>query len=241
MRRSIDPANPSHRHGASSPSAHGAAGGDPRRPAPSWVDQDQPYLGGPPPRPPHPSPYPPAQTTISGPSPHSAPRSDRGLPGDASEGLEATPSKRKRKRSWAAIAASTLILLSTAGLIAFLGLERNLVARTVPGAASLYAAVGMPTNPHGLALKNVKVDWVEEDNQTELEVRGEVHNLLQQERRVPSVVIVVRDRSGANLFHTVGAVGSGLVSRGGFTRFTARIASPPPGTASVAVHFPAPK
>ena len=84
----------------------------------------------------------------------------------------------KRKRSWAAIAASLLILLSTAGLIAFLAVERNLVARSVPGAAGLYAAIGMPTNPHGLALRNVKVDWVEEDNQTELEVRGEVHNLL---------------------------------------------------------------
>lgn len=151
--------------------------------------------------------------------------------------MEPTPAKRKR--SWAAIAVSLLILLSTAGLIAFLAVERNLVARSVPGAAGLYAAVGMSTNPHGLALRNIKLDWVEEDNQPELEVRGEVHNLLQHERRVPSVVIVVRDRSGASLFHTVGAVGSGIVSRGGFTRFTARIASPPPGTASVAVHFPA--
>jgi predicted Zn finger-like uncharacterized protein len=147
----------------------------------------------------------------------------------------------RRKRSWASIAASLLIILSTIGLIAFLAVERNLVARTVPGAAGLYAALGMPANPHGLALRNIKVDWVEEDNQTELEVRGEIHNLLPQERRVPSVVIAVRDRSGANLFHTVAAVGSGLVSRGGFTRFTARIPSPPPGVASVAVHFPAPK
>lgn len=126
------------------------------------------------------------------------------------------------------------------GLLGVLAVERNLVARLVPGAAGVYAAMGVTVNPHGLALRNIKVDWVEEDNLAELEVRGEIHNLLQLERRVPSVVVVVRDRSGASLFHATGAVGTGLVSRGGFTRFTARIPSPPPGIASVAVHFPQP-
>ena len=146
-----------------------------------------------------------------------------------------------RQRSWSAIAASLVIMAAAAGLIAFLFVERNFVARHVPGSAGIYAAIGLSANPNGLALRNVKVDWVEEDNQTELEVRGEIHNLLTQERRVPSVVITIRDRSGASLFNAVGSVGSGLVSRGGFTRFTARIPSPPPGVASVAVHFPAPR
>jgi hypothetical protein len=139
------------------------------------------------------------------------------------------------------MAASFLVILPALGLLAFAAIERDQVARAVPGAAGIYAKMGIPVNPHGLALRNVKVDWVEEDNQTELEVRGEIHNLLGEERRVPSVVVTVRDRSGASLFHTVAGVGSGLVSRGGFTRFTTRIPSPPAGIASVAVHFPAPK
>lgn len=151
------------------------------------------------------------------------------------------PSRPRRKRSWLSIAASLVIIASAAGLIAFLIVERNLVARSVPGSAGLYGVLGLPVNQHGLSLRNVKVDWVEEDNQTDLEVRGEIHNLLQTERRVPSVVVTIRDRSGASLYHTVGSVGSGVVSRGGYTRFMARIATPPPGVASVAVHFPAPK
>jgi hypothetical protein len=150
------------------------------------------------------------------------------------------PPARKR-RSWLSLAASWLVILSTTALLAFVAIERDQVARAVPGAAGVYAAVGLTVNPHGLMLRNVVVDWVEEDNQQELEVRGEVHNLLGEERRVPSIVVTVRDRAGASLFHTVAGVGSGRISRGGFTRFTTRIPSPPPGTASVAVHFPAPK
>ena len=139
------------------------------------------------------------------------------------------------------MAASLVVILSAVGLITFLFVERNRVASLVPGAAGIYAHLGLPVNPHGLLLRNVKVDWVQEDNQQELEVRGEIHNLLAHERRVPSVVVTVRDRAGADLYHAVAGVGSGLVSRGGFTRFTARIPSPPHGVASVAVHFPAPK
>ena len=146
-----------------------------------------------------------------------------------------------RRRSWAAMAASLVVILTAAGLLGFVAVERDQVARAVPGAAGIYSKLGMAANPHGLTLRNVKVDWVEEDNRQELEVRGEIHNLLADEKSAPSVVVVVRDRAGASLYHTVAGVGSGVISRGGFTRFTARIPSPPPGTASVAVHFPQPK
>ena len=139
------------------------------------------------------------------------------------------------------MAGSTLVILAAAGLTAFVAVERDRVARSVPGAAGIYATLGLPANPHGMSLRNVKVDWVEEDNQQELEVRGEIHNLMSEERRAPSVVVDVRDRSGANLFHVVGGVGTGIISKGGFTRFTARVPSPPAGVASVAVHFPTPK
>ena len=145
------------------------------------------------------------------------------------------------KRGWTSIAASFLVILSAAALLGFVAVERDRVARAVPGAAGLYGKLGVAVNPHGLALRNVKVEWVEEDNQHDLEVRGEIHNLVQDEKRAPSVVIVVRDRSGASLFHTVADVGSPLISRGGYTRFTARIPTPPAGTASVAVHFPLPR
>ena len=137
--------------------------------------------------------------------------------------------------------ASLLVMLATVGLAAFVAVEREAVARAVPGADGLYARLGLAVNPHGLAIRNVKVDWIEEETQQDLEVRGEIHNLLQDERRPPSVVVVVRDRSGASLYHTVAGVGAGVISRGGFTRFTARIPSPPPGTASIAVHFPRPR
>lgn len=139
------------------------------------------------------------------------------------------------------MAGSALVIFSAASLLAFAAIERDQVARAVPGAAGIYATLGVPVNPHGLSLRNVKADWVEEGDQTELEVRGEIHNLLSEERRVPSIVVTVRDRAGASLFHSVAGVGSGLVSRGGFTRFSMRIPSPPAGIASVAVHFPATK
>ena len=148
--------------------------------------------------------------------------------------------RRPHRRGFVGLAASALVVLAAAGLFGVLAVERDRVAGLVPGAAGLYAGLGLTVNPHGLSLRNVKVDWVEEDNQTELEVRGEIHNLRDEERRVPSVVVVVQDRAGASLFHAMGSVGTGLVSRGGFTRFTARIPSPPAGVASVAVHFPAP-
>ena len=149
------------------------------------------------------------------------------------------PAVERRRRSIVGTGAQLLVILAACGLLGVVAVERDLVARLVPGAAGLYGLLGLSVNPHGLALRNVKVEWIDEDNQTEIEVRGEIHNLLSEERRVPSVVIAVRDRAGASLFHQAASVGTGLVSRGGYTRFTARIPSPPAGMASVAVHFPA--
>jgi hypothetical protein len=129
-----------------------------------------------------------------------------------------------------------------AALAAITILERRAVVVALPGTAPAFAAIGLPVAPGGLEFRNVKVEWIEGDGQAELDVRGEIHNVSTEDRVVPLVAVWIRNRAGEELIQWPARVGLGAVSKGGFTRFQARIPAPPSVTAvtaSVLVRFAA--
>ena len=132
---------------------------------------------------------------------------------------------------------SLLLVAATVTLAIGLWVGRETVVRTQPGMAPVYAILGADVNARGLELRKIKTEWITGEGPVELEVKGEVHNVSDDEQKVPSVVLAFRSEAGETLVQWTAKTGSLTVSRGGFTRFTARVAQPPAGVASLLVRF----
>src|SRR5256885_3184645 len=94
----------------------------------------------------------------------------------------------------------TAVIVGWIGLAAVLGLivwgairYRDAIAEVWPQTASLYAALGLPANAHGLAFESVSYQRKAEAGQPVLVVNGTVINASAREVAVPRIQVVLTD------------------------------------------------
>jgi hypothetical protein len=125
-----------------------------------------------------------------------------------------------------------LLLIILAAMVA---MAPKTVVSVLPGAARLYAAMGMPVNTFGLAIENVRSAWDDSGPERVLQVDGDVVNLTAGEVKVPQVVISLRDPSGKELSqYTTDVLPLGA---GAKSPFTVQVPSPPENVSSLKVRF----
>jgi predicted Zn finger-like uncharacterized protein len=163
---------------------------------------------------------------------------DAGMSIDPALAAQALPEEKPSRRKPFLVAVGWLVLaLVVAGVAATLALAPAAVISALPGAARLYALVGMPVGGHGLALEGVRYGWTSQGGETVLEVQGEVVNLTSGPLSVPTVVIALRDENGEEISEWTTEIGEAELGGGEHAPFLRQIPSPPSNVRSVKVHF----
>ena len=129
--------------------------------------------------------------------------------------------------------AGTLLLALAMGLIA----SRGTVARAWPGAGRLYAAIGIPVEHNGLAIRDLHTSLTRLHGQLLLGVEGEIVNLRPNATTVPAVRLAIRDADGHELYAWTVRAERQTLAAGDSLLFRARLAEPPAGGRDVAARF----
>lgn len=145
--------------------------------------------------------------------------------------------KPARKRPSIVTIGWAVLALIVAGVVGILALAPSAVMSALPGAARLYALVGMPVGGQGLAFEGVRYGWTSQGGETVLEVQGEVVNLTSAPLGVPTVVIALRDENGDEISEWTTEIGEEELAAGQHAAFLRQIPSPPSNVRSVKVRF----
>lgn len=133
--------------------------------------------------------------------------------------------------SWGLLA---LIVVSVLGLF-FLAPQTTV--SVLPGASSLYSMFGIPVGAQGLEFEGVRYGWTNSEGKPVLEVQGNVRNTSSSAMSVPTVIIVLRDESGAEISEWQTEVGAAELAAGEDAPFLRQIPSPPSNVRSLKVRF----
>jgi predicted Zn finger-like uncharacterized protein len=135
----------------------------------------------------------------------------------------------------------------SAGLVAAIALAvvlavvfRIEVVRFWPGAATAYAAIGMPVNASGLLIGKVQAAPAIADGRHTLNVTGVVTNVSAAPRPAPAFRVSVLDGAGKVLMQKVIQVPAQALKVGEARRFLLQVADPPAGAKDVDVTPAAP-
>jgi predicted Zn finger-like uncharacterized protein len=146
------------------------------------------------------------------------------------------PKARRKSRSgvaigWGALAATLLMLAG------FFFLAPRAVVSMAPGAAKLYAALGMPVNLRGLNFESVRYSWDTEAGQQVLDIDGDIINVTSRTLEVPTVVFVLMSENMEEIDRWATRVREEPLEAGERSAFAARIPNPPAEVRSLRVHF----
>ncbi|MEG6507863.1 FxLYD domain-containing protein [Methyloligella sp. 2.7D] len=172
-------------------------------------------------------------------APGQAPQGDADFETGEAEALAGAAPKQKS----AGLAGKGVLLgwgvlgLVVAIILAIFAAMPGFVTSVLPGASSLYGALGISSNSSGLALENVHYGWGEYQGQTMLRVEGDIVNLTDGEVALPNVLIALLDENGDNISEWMAPAGEGQLGAGGKTAFATQIPSPPGTMKSIKVRF----
>ncbi len=118
---------------------------------------------------------------------------------------------------------------------------RATIVSAIPGAAVVYADLGMPVNLRGLKIDRVRATAAgqTEDSQ-ELLITGEIVNLRERETAVPNLRLALRAEDGRELYIWTARGPKDRLGPHERVAFRARLAAPPAGVRDVLVKFGAP-
>lgn len=143
-----------------------------------------------------------------------------------------------RRRRGTVLLGWLMLLASIGGIVAAVALAPSVVVQTLPGTARLYQAAGVKMNLRGLEIENVLYRWSRDsEGRPAVEVQGDIRNVTSQPVTVPTVVFVLIDRDGLEVFHWATDVRRSALGAGKTSRFQARIPSPPDVVRALQVHF----
>ncbi|MEL7542909.1 MAG: FxLYD domain-containing protein [Pseudomonadota bacterium] len=141
-------------------------------------------------------------------------------------------------RRRAAIHLGWFALATIIGVLAGIAvLAPDRVVATLPGTSSLYRAAGVDINLRGLDFAGVSYEWTRENGRSAIDVTGRIRNVSASEREVPTVVFVLFDKRGDELFTWARQVHNEPVAAGEEVSFSARIPAPPDATRKLRVRF----
>jgi hypothetical protein len=129
-----------------------------------------------------------------------------------------------------------LIVVMLAALLSALN-WRATVVRHFPQTASLYAAIGLPVNLHGLFFQDVKSRNEFEDGTSVLVLEGTIVNLTTRTLEVPRLRFALRNAAGQGVYAWTAQPTKSTLGSGNGLPFRARLASPPADGRDVIVRF----
>jgi predicted Zn finger-like uncharacterized protein len=143
---------------------------------------------------------------------------------------------RRRGPPWATIAWGGLIVILGSGAIAGIAAREEVVALWPP-ATRLYSMIGFAVQPPGIGLELRKTTpvFATENGVRTLIVEGEVANISQVARDVPTLRVVLRDRDGGELQALDFNVAEQRLLPGASVPFRTSIPRPSPAAVSVLV------
>ena len=137
------------------------------------------------------------------------------------------------------LAAPAACAAALAGAMAAVAARAAIVA-AAPAAGGLYAAIGLPVNPSGLAFADVSARLGAGGDKSLLAVEGALVNLRGQETAAPNLRIALRAADGRELYVWTTRPPKDRLAAGERAPFVARLAAPPPGVVDALVKFVAP-
>jgi hypothetical protein len=136
------------------------------------------------------------------------------------------------------VSAARVVALATAiALAAVAVIGRAKVVVFVPGAARLYAAVGVPGLAPGLDFRRVAAEIVGAGADAALVVEGEVANMSSDAKAVPVIELIVRNAGGQPFYAWTTDPPRRTLPPGEAAQFRARLAAPPREGTQVMVRF----
>jgi predicted Zn finger-like uncharacterized protein len=143
---------------------------------------------------------------------------------------------RRRRLSPATVASAVLVLVLVSAAIAGIAAREEVVAAWPP-AIRLYSMIGLAVQPPGIGLELRKTTpvFTTENGVRTLVVEGEVANISQIARDVPTLKVVLRDRDGAELQALHFDVAEQRLLPGASVPFRTSIPQPNPAATSVLV------
>jgi predicted Zn finger-like uncharacterized protein len=137
------------------------------------------------------------------------------------------------------LAAPVACAAALAGAMAAVAARAEIVA-IAPAAGGLYAAIGLPVNPLGLAIADVSARLGAGGDKSLLAVEGALVNLRDKETAAPNLRIALRAADGRELYVWTTRPPKDRLAAGERAPFVARLAAPPPGVVDALVKFVAP-
>jgi len=132
---------------------------------------------------------------------------------------------------WGALAASVSAIVVMGILF------RGDVVRYAPRSAGLYAAVGLPVNPTGLAFENVTAQPSLQDGHSALVVSGVIRNIDDRAITAPPLRISILGQDDKALAGKLANAGDGHIAPGEARHFMVSLVDPPRAATNVDVSF----
>ena len=136
--------------------------------------------------------------------------------------------------AWAGLAAAIVVLFSLGTIF------RIQVVKWWPGAATAYAAMGMPVNASGLLIDKVAAAPAIVQGHRALRVSGVLTNASAGPRDTPAFRVNIFDKAGKALGQRLVQTAPAVLKVGDARRFELVVADPPPGADNVEVALTTP-
>jgi predicted Zn finger-like uncharacterized protein len=144
-----------------------------------------------------------------------------------------TPEPRGGGKAMVWVASAAVAVGLVAGLLVF----RDQVARLAPVTRPAFAGVGMPANPLGLVIENVRADPAFQGGRPVLAVTGRIRNVRDVAATAPSLKVSLLDRDGKPLATKLAQPIDGRVPAGQVRHFAIAIVDPPASVHDLEVTF----
>jgi predicted Zn finger-like uncharacterized protein len=141
---------------------------------------------------------------------------------------------REAALAGAAMGAAVVLVAVLAGSAV---IYRNNVARVLPGAARIYAAMGMPVNRLGLVIEGVRAEPTLQDGHAALAVSGVIRNIESRSIASPPLHIALYNGQGRRVDGRIATASDLRIAPGAKRRFAVAIIDPPLGATNLEVGF----
>ena len=140
--------------------------------------------------------------------------------------------RRARQKSWMALAACICTPLALAAIFP------ETMVRALPGSIAVYDKLGIDVNIHGFAFANITHQYLMANGTRVLAIRGEIINISNSKKTVPSLHFNLRDKAGKQVYAwSLNGVSQHPLHPGTSTSFLTRVASPPKRADDFQIHF----
>ena len=144
---------------------------------------------------------------------------------------QARQRRNRRLAGWGAFAAAVL-----SPFIAAFAMPETTV-RLFPASIQVFDQAGLKVNIYGLEVRRVEQQHVVVDGTRVISIKGEIVNVSDADRKVPSLRFVLKDKDAADVYAWTLDSGIRPLRPGEMTTFTTRVASPPETAENVQIRF----